>query len=63
MNAVKHVWFWFTRYQVVAYWEGLQKTHWATSERDALEWVATYPASAVVAYGKRNKLLGGRRPA
>jgi hypothetical protein len=51
---------WLTCYKVIAYWDGMVKTHWATSEQEVREWMACYPADAVIAYGKRFTLLGGR---
>jgi hypothetical protein len=64
MKAIKLVWFWLTRYMVVAEWRDNnkvnRKVHWAETERDALEWMACYPVTDACVYGKRGKLLGGR---
>ena len=51
---------WLTCYKVIAYWEGMVKVHYAKTEREVHEWMACYPTDAVIAYGKRFTLLGGR---
>ena len=60
---MKALWLWLTHYKVVACWEGMFKIHYAKTESEAREWMACYPHDAVMVYGKRYTLLGGRRPA
>ena len=55
-NKVEWMWFWLTRYMVVA----RGRVHWAKTEAEALEWMACYPADALMMYGKRGKLIGAR---
>ena len=55
-NKVEWMWFWLTRYMVVA----RGRVHWARTEAEALEWMACYPADALMMYGKRGKLIGAR---
>lgn len=57
---MKAIWFWLTRYMVIAHWDGIRKVHWAATEREAREWMRCYPADAIAAYGKRGKLIAAR---
>lgn len=57
---MKTLWYWLTRYMVAVEWEGIRKVHWSPDMKDAMEWMAIYPASAVVMIGKRGRLLAGR---
>lgn len=63
IDMITNVWRWFTWYQVVAADRnnGYAMVWWARDEKDALDWVRTYKPRFSVAYGKRGKLLGGRR--
>ena len=60
-QAIESLWLWLTHYRVIAYWDGLVKTHYAKDMDEVFEWMRTYGHDAVViAYGKRLTLLGGR---
>lgn len=56
----KAIWYWMTRYMVVAQWGDIRKVHWARSEAEAREWMACYKADALIVYGKRGRMLGAR---
>ena len=56
---IKHMWFWVTRYMIVARWEGLDAVHWAKTETEAIEWMRCYP-DGLAAYGKRGRLIAAR---
>ena len=63
INRLVFVWYWLTRYQVIAA-DGRNEyaaVWWAKNEADALEWARAYKPRYSVVYGKRGKLLGGRR--
>jgi hypothetical protein len=60
MKALKTAWLWLTQYMVAVQWDGVEKIHWARTQREAHEWMACYSADALCVYGKRGKLLGGR---
>lgn len=59
---LKTLWLWLTRHLVAVEWDGLRKTHWATSYDDALEWASCYPPDALVMIGKRGRLMAVRFP-
>ena len=62
-DKVIWVWKWFTHYQVVMAESsnGYARTWWARDEADVLNWMRVCKPKCSVAYGKRGKLLGGRR--
>lgn len=59
METIQTLWFWLTRYMVAIEWEGQEITHWAKTEREALEWLACYP-DGLGLVGKRGKLIAAR---
>lgn len=59
---IKTFWMWLTRHLVAVEWDGIRKTHWATSMDDALEWAEAYPCDALVMIGKRGRLMAARFP-
>jgi hypothetical protein len=59
-SNMQTLWYWLTRYMVAVEWDGTRKVHWARNADDALQWMACYPADAVVMVGKRGTLLAAR---
>ncbi len=60
MKAIQSLWFWLTRYMVAVEWDGIRKTHWAKTEREAHAWMQCYSADALCMYGKRGHMIGAR---
>lgn len=60
MKAIQSLWFWLTHYMVAIEWDGVRKTHWAKTEREAYEWMQCYSADALCMYGKRGRMIGAR---
>jgi hypothetical protein len=60
MKAIKTVWLWLTQYMVCVKWDGIEKIHWAKTEREALEWMQCYGSDALAVYGKRGKMIAAR---
>ena len=60
---LKDLWIWLTHYKVCVVWFEigstvieLRKMHYAKTLGEAYDWMACYPANAVVMVGKRNTM-------